>query len=158
MTKKSKIGGIMHNDRLALVGVMAIPSGPGTAGRILSTMGRSNINVQFIVQTLDLNGKDHVMFCVSREDLEAASQALQALKAEIGAEAVISEPDVGMVSVFGPDFRQRPGIAGEVFEVLGALDINIKAISTSISTITCVIDAWRVAEAVAGLQTAFEIP
>ncbi|MFQ5612851.1 MAG: ACT domain-containing protein [Anaerolineae bacterium] len=158
MTRKSRIGGIMHNDRLALVGVMAIPSQPGTAGEILSAMGRSQINVQFIVQTVDLSGKDHVVFCVNQADCEAALQAVQEVKSKIAAEEIISEPQVGLISVFGPDFRQRPGIAGEIFATMGSLGINIKAISTSISTVSLIIDVDRVADAVQGLQSTFEIP
>jgi aspartokinase len=41
---------------------------------------------------------------------------------------------------------------------LGRADINIKAISTSISTISCIIEAGRVPEAVKVLQDTFEMP
>ena len=34
----------------------------------------------------------------------------------------------------GPDFRERPGIAGMMFRSLAAKGVNILAISTSIST------------------------
>ena len=158
MAKKTQIGGIMHNDGLAMVGVLAMPSRPGMAGKILSAMGDNAINVQFIVQTADKDGNDHVVFCVSREDMEPALNLLADVKEAVAAQDIVHDPSVGLVSIFGPDFRQRPGIAGEMFAALGRVDINIKAISTSISTISCVIEAWRVPDAVKVLQDTFEMP
>ena len=158
MGKKTQIGGVMHNDGLAMVGVLAIPSRPGMAGKILSTMGNNGINVQFIVQTADKGGNDHVVFCVSREDLEATLKLLSQIKEEVSAQEIVHDANVGLVSIFGPDFRQRPGIAGEMFAALGQADINIKAISTSISTISCVIEAALVPKAVQVLNETFESP
>ena len=158
MGKKTQIGGIMHSDGLAMIGVLAIPSRPGTAGKILSTMGNHDINVQFIVQTVDREGNDHVVFCVDRKDMEAALDLLTSTKEEVSAQEVVHDTSVGLVSIFGPDFRQRPGIAGEMFAALGQAGINIRAISTSISTISCVIQAADVPHAVMALKETFELP
>jgi aspartate kinase len=158
MGKNAQIGGIMHSDGLAMIGVLAIPSRPGMAGKILSTMGDNSINVQFIVQTVDKDGNDHVVFCVDRPDLDTALGLLGGIQKEVSAQDIVHDGAVGMVSIFGPDFRQRPGIAGEMFAALGGADINIKAISTSISTISCVIEAVRVPDAVQALQATFEMP
>jgi aspartate kinase len=158
MAKNTQIGGIMHSDGLAMIGVLAIPSRPGMAGKILSAMGDNNINVQFIVQTVDKDGNDHVVFCVDRPDLDTALSLLGGIQQEVSAQDIVHDGSVGMVSIFGPDFRQRPGIAGEMFAALGGADINIKAISTSISTISCVIEAVRVPDAVQALQDTFEMP
>ena len=158
MGKKTQIGGIMHSDGLAMIGVLAMPSRPGLAGRILSTMGETHVNVQFIVQLVDRDGKDHVVFCVDRKDLDTAIEALSSIKEDVSAEDIVWDASVGLVSIFGPDFRQRPGIAGEMFAALGQADVNINAISTSISTISCVIQASRVPDAVKTLQDTFDMP
>jgi aspartate kinase len=158
MGKKTQIGGIMHSDGLAMIGVLAMPSRPGLAGKILSVMGSKNVNVQFIVQLVDKDGKDYVVFCVERKDLETALDLLADIKEEVSAQEIAHDASVGLVSIFGPDFRQRPGIAGEMFAALGQADINIQAISTSISTISCVIQAIQVPEAVKILQDTFEMP
>jgi aspartate kinase len=158
MGKKTKIGGVMHSDGLAMIGVLAIPSRPGVAGKILSAMGDNGINVQFVVQTVDRDGNDHVVFCVSQEDLDAALKLLTDVKEAVSAQDIVHDASIGLVSIFGPDFRQRPGIAGEMFAALGQAGINIKAISTSISTISCVIEATHVPEAVKALQDTFEMP
>jgi aspartate kinase len=158
MGKKTQIGGIMHSDGLAMIGVLAMPSRPGLAGKILSVMGTKDINVQFIVQLVDKDGNDHVVFCVDLRDLEVAIDLLAGIKEELSAQEIVHDASVGLVSIFGPDFRQRPGIAGEMFAALGEAGINIRAISTSISTISCVIQAGQVPEAVITLQSTFEMP
>ena len=158
MGKKTQIGGIMHSDGLAMIGVLAMPSRPGLAGKILSVMGSKDINVQFIVQLVDKDGNDHVVFCVDRRDLETAIELLADIRDELSAQEIVHDASVGLVSIFGPDFRQRPGIAGEMFAALGQAEINIRAISTSISTISCVIQATQVPEAVKTLQSTFEMP
>jgi len=80
------------------------------------------------------------------------------VKQDIAAQEIVHDASVGLVSIFGPDFRQRPGIAGEMFATLGKAGINIQAISTSISTISCVIEASAVPGAVKTLQDTFEMP
>jgi aspartokinase len=45
-----------------------------------------------------------------------------------------------------------------MFDALANRDINILAISTSISTISCVIEAKNLAEAAEAIRDAFELP
>jgi aspartate kinase len=156
--RKIKIGGVIRNSDLAKIGLMGIPDRPGVAGAILSSLGHEGINVEFIVQCIDLNYNDHVVFCVARDDLESALAVLERIKPELGAKEVVHEPEVAIVSIFGPDFRERPGIAGAMFNALASVGINILAISTSISTVSCVIDARRASEAVGIIERTFDMP
>ena len=155
---KVKIGGIIQNTCLAEVSMLGIPDRPGTAAAILGALGKARINVQFIVQCIDMSNRDHVVFCVHEDDLDATLRIMDDVKARIKAESVISRPDIAIVSIFGPDFRERPAIAGTMFEALAAQGINILAISTSISTVSCVIDSGRLADAVAALRETFDLP
>ena len=136
---KIKIGGMIKNANLAKVSVLGIPSRPGTAGAILGALGQAKINVQFIVQCLDNNNLDHVVFCIKQDDLLATLDIVNQLQERIGAQNIGHNPNVCTISIFGPDFRERPAIAGAMFGALAAKGINILAISTSISTISCVI-------------------
>ena len=155
---KIKIGGIMQTTGLAKVGVMSVPDRPGTAGRIMDALGQIKVNVQFVVQCIDIHNCNHTIFCISEEDLERAQEVLQGVKEELGAEQVIERRNVAVISIFGPDFRERPGIAGTMFSALGSSGINILAISTSISTLSCVIDADRLDEASAKMRETFDLP
>lgn len=153
-----KIGGIIQNTHLAEVGVLGIPDRPGTAAAILGALGKAGINVQFIVQCIDMRNRDHVVLCVHEDDLDTTLGIMDDVKAHICAECVVNQPKVAVVSIFGPDFRERPAIAGTMFEALADQEINILAISTSISTVSCVIDSERLDEAVAALKETFDLP
>jgi len=155
---KIKIGGIMQTTGLAKVGVMSIPDQPGIAGKIMSAMGERGINVQFIVQLIDIKEFGHVVFCIAEDELEHAQDILESVREEVGGERIIQRPNVAIISIFGPDFRERPGIASEMFSALGAKQINILAISTSISTLSCVIDAGRLDDAVGAMRETFDLP
>jgi aspartate kinase len=155
---KIRIGGIMQNAHLALVNVTAVPDRPGIAAAILSELGKRGINVQFIVQCIDQNKQDQVALCVDRDDWQEAQDAVNRVAPELAAGKVISYPEVAIVSIFGPDFRERPGIAGIMFDALAAKGINIMAISTSISTVSCVIESDELESALNSLRETFDLP
>ena len=155
---KIRIGGIMQTTGLAKVGVMSIPDRPGIAGRIMSAMGEQGINVQFIVQCIDTHDHDQVVFCIADDELAEAQDVLEGVRDEVGGQQVIQRRNVAILSIFGPDFRERPGIAATMFSALGAREINILAISTSISTLSCVIDGDKLSDAVAAMRETFDLP
>jgi aspartate kinase len=121
-------------------------------------MGERGINVQFIVQCIDIHDHDQVVFCIADDELAEAQDILEDVRDEVGGQQVIQRRNVAIISIFGPDFRERPGIAGTLFSALGAKEINILAISTSISTLSCVIDAEKLSDAVAAIRETFDLP
>jgi aspartate kinase len=155
---KIKVGGIMDRRNLVLIGVMSAPDRPGVASAIFEAMGQAQLNAEFIVQCIDLNSETHVLFCVAKEDAEQVIGLLQPIASELRARRITITRPVAMISVFGPDFRELPGIAGTAFGALARFGINILAVSTSISTITCVVDDDRFEQAVNALQEVFALP
>ena len=155
---KIRIGGIMQNAHLSLLNVTAVPDRPGIAAAILGELGRRGINVQFIVQCIDQNRHDQVAVCVDRDDGPSALDAVNLVAPDVEAGRVISYPEVAIVSIFGPDFRERPGIAGTMFDSLAAEGVNIMAISTSISTVSCVIESDALETALNSLRATFDLP
>lgn len=153
-----RIGGIMQNSHLALLTVSAVPDRPGIAAAILNQLGKRGINVQFIVQCIDQNAQDQVALCVDRDDLEGAQDIVNRLAPEIRAGKVVVNQEVAIVSIFGPDFRERPGIAGLMFQALADQGINILAVSTSISTVSCVISSAPLEGALIALRETFDLP
>jgi aspartate kinase len=155
---KVRIGGIMQNAHLALLNVTAVPDRPGIAAAILNGLGARDINVQFIVQCIDQSQRDQVALCIDRDDLPLALEIVEGIAPELQAGKVIANPEVAIVSIFGPDFRERPGIAGSMFETLAGDGVNIMAISTSISTVSCVIESQELETALLALRDTFDLP
>jgi aspartokinase len=153
-----RIGGIIQKRELAKIGVLSIPDRPGVAGVILSALGARGINCPFIVHTMDLNNLDNIVLCVAQKQLPIALDVLETVREEVGEMNVTYDREVGIVSIFGPHFGDRPGIAGAMFSVLAEDGINILAISTSISSVSCLLAADDMDRAVSVLEEAFESP
>lgn len=153
-----KAGGIMQTPRLAKIGVMTSSDRPGIASTVLGALSHSQINVEFIVETADIENRSHLVLCVNEHDLQGALAAIESVRAAILAEKIVFQRHVAMLAVYGPHFRDHPGIARLVFAALAASGINILAISTSISTVACLVEDEAVNEAVEALRKAFDVP
>jgi len=152
------VGGIMSSRRLCLVGVMSTPDRPGVAASVFRALAEARLNAQFIVHCIDLESQSQIQFCVASADRPLVEAAVEPAAEALGAARVTFAEPVAMLSVFGPDFRERPGIAAQAFRALGEAGINILAVSTSISTITCIVDDRLYDGAMAALHHAFELP
>jgi len=153
-----KVGGIIQLRDLSLVSMLAAPDRPGLAAAVFTALGTARLNAQFIVQSIDSSNESHVHFCVASEDTDQCLQLLEPVANSIGAKRLIERRPVSLISIFGPDFRERPGIAGTALGALGRAGVNILAVSTSISTVSCVIDDADHDSAVAALHTVFALP
>ena len=153
-----RIGGIIQRRDLARIGTLGIPKRPGTAGAILTALGSKGINCAFIVQMGNAEKQDNIVFCVAQSQLEAALDILKGVSDRVGAEAMVHGSAVAMLAIFGPHFGERPGIAGTMFTALAAAGIDTLAISTSVSTISCLVDAEQLDDAIQVLRETFLPP
>ena len=156
--EKIKVGGIMQSDGRAVVKVMSCPDRPDIAGLVLGALGDRNINIEFLVQSFDLDGFSNFALCIDHKDLEPTIEALEVIKSSIEAKVISYNPTVAVISIFGPHFREKPKISGIMFSALASVGINSIAISTSISSVSCVVDAGDAEAAVDALNEAFEAP
>ncbi len=92
---------------------------PGIAAAIFKTLGKRGINVLFIVQLVDLDNNTHVVFCVASKDASVALGLLAPLKERFGGGGITHRARVAIVSIFGPDFRETPGVAGRMHSTTG---------------------------------------
>jgi aspartate kinase len=147
---------VTHSNAEARVTLTGVPDQPGVAGRIFTALAESNVNVDVIIQNEPVShteGAD-LSFTVERDDLPTALDTIKALDSGIG---VVSEDQIGKVSIVGAGMRSHPGVAAKVFKELGDAGINIQMISTSPIKISCVVAAAEVPQAVKVLHEAFEL-
>ncbi|MGI6380717.1 MAG: ACT domain-containing protein [Anaerolineae bacterium] len=155
---KIRVGGIIEHSDLALVGVMSAPDRPGLAGSVFGALGAAGLNAQFIVQSIDLSNHSHIQFLVALGDLARTISALQPVSEALAVERLTQRAPVMQLAVYGPDFRERPGIASAVFGALASVHVNILAVSTSISTVSCVISQDDRDAAMEALRGVLELP
>ncbi len=157
MEQGNKVRGIAHQQHTAKVTVRGVPDRPGVAAQLFGPLADAGVSVDTIVQNASVERLTDMTFTVSPEDLAAALGIVEVVRADLGAEEVVSEPDLGTVSVIGTGMVSAPGYAAKMFQTLYEAAINIDMIGTSDIRITCVIAADRVAEAVQALHRAFEL-
>ncbi len=150
---------VTHSTDEARVTLTGLPDVPGVAGRVLTVLAEANVNVDMIIQNEPESegGRADMSFTVPRDDLEAARDALEPLKGELGIGEVSTDPRMGKVSLVGAGMKSHPGVAAKTFTVLGDAGVNIEMISTSPIKISCVVHEDDVREAVRQLHTAFEL-
>jgi aspartate kinase len=153
-----KLGGIIEHKDLSMISIEQIPDRPGIAGLTFQALSRRGINVEFIIHCLNRRGESQVILCVAQSKSEEALAVLNHLKPQIGHPELFIDSNIAVVSIFGPHFRERPGIAGTFFAALNNRGINIRAISTSISTCSCVISSEDLPPALEAIGQAFDVP
>lgn len=157
-TKRVEAGGLIYKDHVGMVGLIGIPTHPGTGGRYFSELADSGIHVELIVTLSDGEKYDHIMVCVDRDDLDATIEITERIHKTIGSKSVIHDVQVALVCISSLDFDESQVIAGHMFKTLGDNDINIQGISTSVSSVTCMINSEDLDPALSALRQAFILP
>ena len=155
---KFRIGGIIQKGDLARISILGLPDRPDAVAAILTALGNNEINCTFIVHAFCIHHRHSMVICVARDCLAAALNILETICRDLGAEAILHTDDVVMLAIFGPHFGERPGIAGTMFTALTSANIHTLAISTSISTVSCIVEAAQMDEAIQALREAFLPP
>ncbi len=142
-----------NEDKVTLTG---IPDTPGKAAAIFSTLARTGIGVDMIVQTASHDGKcTDITFTVAKLDLDRARQTLESERAKIGFADILTDKNMVKLSLVGIGMRSHPGVASLMFETLAAKNINIQAIETSEISIGVLIDESYTELALRALHTAY---
>ena len=144
----------------ARIVVCDVPDKPGVAAKLFSKLAKENISVDMIIQSYarKVSNTNDIAFTVDASDLPKTVEALDALKAEIGATGDIQvDENIAKVSIVGAGMIDRPGVASTMFETLAEQGINIRMISTSEIKISCLVDKDQAQKAVKALHEVFEL-
>jgi aspartate kinase len=158
------ITAVTHSTDEARVTLTELPDTPGIAGRVMTALADSNVNVDMIIQNEPAprpgggtEERADMSFTVPRSDAATAAEAIEPLATELGIGAVVTDAHMGKVSLVGAGMKSHPGVAAKAFSVLGTAGVNIEMISTSPIKISCVVREEDVPRAVTELHRAFEL-
>ncbi|MGE0134058.1 MAG: aspartate kinase [Dehalococcoidia bacterium] len=157
MEQSNKVRGIAHQNRVGKVTVRGVPDRPGIAAQLFVPLADAHISVDTIVQNASVEGFTDMTFTVAQGDLDGALEVVRGLLPGLNAAEVVSDPNLGTVSVVGTGMASAPGYAALMFRTLFEHGINIELISTSDIRITCLVRGEQVPEAVRALHTAFDL-
>ena len=158
MSEKIKIGGIMQSDGRALIKILSVPDNADVAAAVLGLLGNNSINIELLAESFDLDDCGNFSIVIDQKDLDQAVTLLEDISGSIDAKAISYTPDVAVITVFGPHLREKPRIHGLMFASIASIAISSLAISTSISSVSTVIEGQYLNSALQILSETFEIP
>ena len=103
---------------------------PGTARRLFEALARERINIILITQA---SSEHSICFAVAPDDVAKAGRSVDeefTLEQRAGlVDPLIIERNLSIVAAVGEGMRERRGIAGRLFSVLGSEGVNVRAIA-----------------------------
>jgi aspartate kinase len=149
------VSGVTHDKKQARVTLTKVPDQPGIAAKVFSPISEAGIIVDMIIQNTRKEGKTDMTFTVPKGDYKRALEIAKKIAQQIGAEEVLGDTNIAMVSVIGVGMKNHSGVASVMFNTLARENINIMMIGTSEIRISCVIEEKYTELAVRVLHTAF---
>lgn len=140
----------------AKVTVCGVPDQPGIAAGLFRALAEAGINVDMIVQNVSDDGVTDISFTCPMDEAESAASISEGRFTEDDC-TVVTDTDIGRVSLVGAGMKSNPGVAATMFETMAGADINIEMISTSAIRISCVVRRDDVDKATQALHDAFEL-
>lgn len=139
LEKERVVTGIAHNKDVIKITIFGIPDRPGTAMTIFKALAQNKINVNIISQTSADKGVNRISFVTESEAKQEALDVLGNVLIKLNGSRMEVADNLSIVSVVGAGMITNPGVAAEIFEVMGDNGINIEMISTSEITVTMLV-------------------
>ena len=154
--EKAKIIGVTSSKNEGKITLSGLPDKPGIAAKVFSTLAKSKINTDIILQSSSINKElNNISYTVKSDDLLEAVRISEELKKELGAEGVTFEERIAKVSVIGIGLKTHYETTAEIFDTLAENNINIDMISCSEINVSCIIKESDVEKAVRALHSKF---
>ncbi len=155
--EKAIVSAIAHKSDEAKITLAGVADNPGVAGTIFTALADAMINVDTIIQNVSHQGHTDVSFTVPLTELRKAEEVLRGLAGSMEYADLMTDDQIGKVTLVGAGMKSEPGVAAKMFRVLSSEGINIQMIDTSTIRITVVIDRREVERAVRALHDAFDL-
>lgn len=140
---------------VAKVTLHGVPDVPGIAAEVFMSLGESGHNVDLVVSLGSGPGFADISFAVQESELARVLESVRRIATAVGAREVSHRQDLALVCIVGDGLARLPGVAGKMFRTLSRVGINLDVISTSVSSVTCLVPRERSDDAVAILQREF---
>ena len=151
------VSGIAYARDEAKITMSGVPDIPGVASKILGPVGRTDTEVDMIVQNTGADGLTDFTFTVKRQDFESTLELLEPVRQSLGARELSGDNKIAKVSVVGVGMRSHAGVATRLFDALADENINIQMISTSEIKISVVVAERYLELAVRAIHEEFDL-
>ena len=155
---KKIVTGVTYSKNDAKITLLNVKDKPGVAANIFEPLGKSNINVDMVVQNISTDQREtDITFTIKREELNKTLKIINKNKANFAYKKLIHDDKVSKVSIIGGGMLVQPGVTYKMFRTLADKKINILVISTSEIKISVLINENMTKRAVKALHSAFKL-
>jgi aspartate kinase len=148
---------VVSNRNISKVTVTDVEDRPGMAAEVFGTLGARGFNVELVVSTGGREGHADISLAVSRSQEAQVRDLLDEIREEVKGRDIQINSKVALISLVGHALSREVGLAGRMFAALSSRGINIEVISTSMSSVTCMIDEDRLEAAEQALRVEFDV-
>jgi aspartate kinase len=118
---------LVNNVAVITVSGAGMVGAPGTAAKVFNVLGRENINILMISQSVS---EANISLVIQRSLLEKAISTLDIhLLGKDFIREVVPEDDVCVVAVLGAGMKGMPGVASRIFTAVAEKGINVRMIA-----------------------------
>ena len=110
--------GVQSNSEVALIAIKGIKNQPGIAAKVFGAIAEEKINVELILQSIGRGENKDISFVVAQDEADHAVETLKKAFDEADYEDIISDKEVGIVSIVGAGMMSNSGAASKMFEAL----------------------------------------
>ena len=148
---------LVRNVAVITVSGAGMVGAPGTAAKVFEVLGRENINILMISQSVS---EANISLVIQRSLLERAVNTLEiALLGRDFIREIMSEDDVCVVAVLGAGMKGMPGVASRIFSSVAQKGINVLMIAQGSSelNVSFVVKEKDGAETVRAIHKEFKL-
>ncbi|MFH7836116.1 MAG: aspartate kinase, partial [Candidatus Aenigmatarchaeota archaeon] len=130
---------------------------PGIAAKIFDTLGKNNINILMISQSVS---EANISLIIKRKDLERAITAFEtSIFRKDFIQNIETEEDISVIAVVGAGMKGTPGVAARVFNAVAKKGVNVRMIAQGSSelNISFVVKEKDSKKAVQAIHEEFEL-
>lgn len=157
LEKDRVVTGIAHDYDVTKMTLFGIPDKPGIAKSIFKSLADGKVNVRLIAQSSGEQGVNNISFIIDEDSKQDAIDILGKVLIELDGKKIETLDNLACVTVVGAGMITNPGVAADVFSVLGDNNVNIEMISTSEISVAVLIESKDCERAVNLLAQYFEI-
>ena len=153
--EKNNIAGVAKDTSIARIALVGLKHTPGVAFKVFSLLGKANINVDTIIQSIGRGELKDISFTLPKSSVKEAVELLEGNKEYLNFDHVTVDDKIAKVSIVGAGIMTTPGVAAKMFEALYDANINIQMINTSEIRVSVLIDQEDADQAVKAVHDRF---
>lgn len=158
MSGKIQCGGLTRRSDLVLVELRGFEPLAGHRRNVLKRFGDYEIPLCYLTVAWDADDQENLCFCLNESDLDRAEPLLAMLSNELTPRRVLTWHPVAILTVYGPHFLERYGLANEFIATLAEHRLTVLSISSSVNSVSFVVHARDVEAMVRALGERFDWP